>query len=262
MFAALAIVLFSATCIIFHRFFWGLSFLSTLFSRWLIVPRLILLVALVPWVIVVIAVPGAILIVWPPFILREVVPVVLVIVDLVVEVPSVLVEDLSSIVVAVWTQTQCQLPCVLESVVVTTNLELYVIDCFRSQAWSPEEEVEAANIVEGQPSTVTCLVQPRLKLHGVLGQAHLATVAVEETLQGLCGQVLIHLAEGILQGVREVLNTWRDVFLQQCPSSWITNFINCKSAQCRVPRVKRPIRTGYLQGQGDLPSFAIETSSQ
>jgi hypothetical protein len=67
---------------------------------WLILPRLILLVALVPWVVVVIAVPGAILIVRPPFILREVIPVVLVIVDLVVEVPSVLVEDLSSIVVS------------------------------------------------------------------------------------------------------------------------------------------------------------------
>ena len=108
---------------------------------------------------------------------------------------------------AVWAEPQCQLSCFLESVVVATNLQLDVIDGLGAQARTSKEEVEATHVVEGKSSSVACFIQPCLKLHRVLSEAHLATGAVEELLQSLCRQILVHLAEGILQGIRQVLHT-------------------------------------------------------
>ena len=105
------------------------------------------------------------------------------------------------------------------------------------------------------------LIHSRIKLHRILGKAHLSSREREKPLQRLSGHVVVLLAEGIAKSLNQVLNSAGNVGPDHLASIWIDHLVHSQSDQCRIAHVVGTIRPSHPQGHRHFGGTAIQAAS-
>ena len=105
------------------------------------------------------------------------------------------------------------------------------------------------------------LIHPRIKLHRILGKAHLSSREREKPLQRLSGHVMVLLAKGIAKSLNQVLNSAGNVGLDHLASVWIDHLVHSQSDQRRIAHVVGAIRPSHPQSHRHFGGTAIQATS-